>query len=111
MFLLNLRNRHFLFIDLAILLVSPTLALMLRLDTVRIDQQFWLGLTVYTLVALVIRLVIFHRFGLYSRFWRYASIDELVQIGTAVLVSTFLLVVIILDSTCLFAGHAWRVLS
>ena len=96
MFLLNLRNRHFFLLDALILLMSPTIALMLRLDTVWIAQDFWLGLAVYTVTALVVRLLIFRRFGLYSRFWRYASIDELVQIGTAVLVSTFLLTIIVL---------------
>ena len=96
MFLLELRNRHFFLIDALILLVTPTLALMLRVDTVRISQLFWLGLLGYTVIAIALRLVIFRRFGLYSHYWKYASIDELVQIGTAVLVSTFLLTIIVL---------------
>jgi FlaA1/EpsC-like NDP-sugar epimerase len=96
MFLLNLRNRHFFLIDALILLVSPTIALMLRLDSVRIPRSLWIGLAAYSLVALLLRLTVFRRFGLYSRFWRYASIDELVQIGMAVLVSTFLLTLIVL---------------
>ena len=96
MVLYKLRNRHFFFLDSLILLLTPALALMLRRDTVQIPEVFWLGLVVYTLVALVTRLTIFRRFGLYSRFWRYASIDELMQIGTAVLVSTFIITAIIL---------------
>lgn len=91
MFILKLRNRHIFLFDVAVLLVSPLLAFMLRLDTVRIPPSFWPGLIIYTLLALFIRLVVFRRFGLYSRYWRYASVDELVQIGTAVLVSTFLI--------------------
>jgi FlaA1/EpsC-like NDP-sugar epimerase len=102
MILLNLRNRHFFLIDAAILLVTPTLALMLRLDTVRIPQHFWLGLAVYTIAALIMRLFVFRRFGLYSRFWKYASIDELVQIGTAVLVSTFLLTLLVLIARAIY---------
>ena len=94
--MLKFRNRHFFLIDIVVLLLSPTTALMLRLDTVRIPRSFWLGLVVYTLVALLIRVVVFRRFGLYSRYWRYASIDELVQIGTAVLVSTFLITIAML---------------
>ncbi len=69
---------------------------MLRLDTIGIPQAFWFGLAAYTIAGLLVRLFVFRRFGLYSRFWRYASIDELVQIGTAVLVSTFLLTLLIL---------------
>ena len=96
MFLHKLRNRHFFFLDALILLLTPAIALMLRRDAVQIPKGFWLGLILYTLVALVIRLTIFRQFGLYSRFWRYASIDELVRIGTAVLASTFVVTVIIL---------------
>ncbi len=96
MFLSRLRNRHFFLIDLIILLASPTIALMLRLDTVRIPREFWWGLVFYTVIALLIRLVVFRRFGLYSRYWRYASIDEIVQIGTAVIVSTFFITLVVL---------------
>ncbi len=96
MFLLNFRNRHFFFIDAVILLFTPTLALMLRLDTVLIPEYFWFGLIAYTIAGLVVSLFIFRRFGLYSRYWKYASIDELVQIGTAVLVSTFILTLLVL---------------
>ena len=96
MFILKLRNRHFMLIDAIILMLTPTLALMLRTDTVIILEEFWLGLAIYTVVALVIRLLVFWKLGLYSRYWKYASVEELVQIGTAVVVSTFLLTMFIL---------------
>jgi FlaA1/EpsC-like NDP-sugar epimerase len=96
MLLHKLRNRHFFLLDALILVITPMLALMLRRDSVWIPEGFLLGLIVYILVALVIRLTIFRRFGLYSRVWRYASIDELMQIGTAVLVSTVIITLIIL---------------
>jgi FlaA1/EpsC-like NDP-sugar epimerase len=102
MIMLKFRNRHFFFIDIVILVLSPIIALMLRLDTVRIPRIFWLGLVIYTLVALIIRLTVFRRFGLYSRYWRYASIDELVQIGTAILVSTFLITLAVLLARLIF---------
>lgn len=96
MFLLKLRNRHFILLDALILLLTPTLALMLRLDTVIIPQEFWLALVGYTLAALAIRLVVFWKLGLYSRYWKYASVEELLQIGTAVVVSTFILTILVL---------------
>lgn len=102
MFLLNLRNRHFILIDAVILLLTPTLALMLRLDTVIILPEFWLGLVVFTLVALTVRLLVFWKLGLYSRYWKYASVEELVQIGTAVVVSTFLLTIFVLIARAIF---------
>lgn len=96
MFLLKLRNRHFFLLDCLVLLVTPTIALALRLDTWQFSRSFWPGLLLYTLLGLVLRPFIFRRFGLYSRYWRYAGIDELVQLGTAVVVSTLLLTIIVL---------------
>ena len=90
--LLHLRNRHFFLIDLLILSVTPALALMLRLDTWRLPQSFWAGLALYTAVALVVRLLVFRRMGLYAHYWRYASVEELLSIVTAVVLSSLILV-------------------
>ena len=89
-------------IDAFILIMTPALALMLRVDSVIIVKDFWLGLAVFTLVALVIRLSVFWKLGLYSRYWKYASIEELVQIGTAVVVATFLLTLFILLARAIY---------
>ena len=102
MFLLKLRNRHFMLIDAAILLITPTLALMLRLDTVRIPPELWPGLIGYTFVAMAVSLAVFWKLGLYSRYWKYASVEELVQIGTAVIVSTFILTILVLVSRAIY---------
>ncbi|MDX1412684.1 MAG: nucleoside-diphosphate sugar epimerase/dehydratase [Candidatus Promineifilaceae bacterium] len=102
MFILKLHNRHFMLIDAFILIMTPALALMLRVDSVIIVKDFWLGLAVFTLVALVIRLSVFWKLGLYSRYWKYASIEELVQIGTAVVVATFLLTLFILLARAIY---------
>jgi len=96
MFLLKLRNRHFFLMDAFIVLVTPTISLVLRRDSVEIPSQVVAGLVIYTIAALFIRLFIFYRFGLYSRYWRYASVDELARIGTAVLVSTVILALFML---------------
>ncbi len=98
---LGLRNRHFFLLDILALLLLPTVAMMLRLDTVYLPIIYWSGLVVYTLTALIIRLIVFRGFGLYSRYWQYASVDELVQISLAVLVSTASLTIIILFSLSL----------
>ncbi|MCA9947214.1 MAG: hypothetical protein KC449_27230, partial [Anaerolineales bacterium] len=94
--LFRLRNRHFFLLDLLTLMLTPTLALMLRLDTVWITREFWLGLIIYTMLGLAIRPLLLQRFGVYSRYWRYASIDEGVQVVLAVAVSTAVLVIITL---------------
>lgn len=87
----RLCNRHFFFLDLVFLLLTPWLALALRLDTLAIPQYFHVGLFVYMVVSLLVRLPVFYQFGLYRRFWRYASIDELRQIVIAVLLSTVII--------------------
>lgn len=96
MFFLKLRNRHFFVIDFFILLLAPTVALFLRRDTMSIPERFWYSLAFYTAVALAIRLYFFYRFGLYSRYWLYASVEDLVRIGTAVVASTAVIVILFL---------------
>jgi FlaA1/EpsC-like NDP-sugar epimerase len=101
--MLTLRNRHFFGLDVLLLLLTPTLALVLRTDGLNVQPQGWdvltryvPGLLIYTGMALLVRLVIFHRFGLYSRYWRYASIEELDQISWAVFVSSALIGLVVL---------------
>lgn len=88
MYLTKMRNRHFFLLDSLILCLTPTLAIVLRLDRFDIPNSFWPGLMMYTAVALVVRLITFYFLGLYQRFWRYASINELTQIAGAVLMSS-----------------------
>ncbi len=92
--LLRLRNRHFLLLDALILCATPALALMLRVDGIQVLATYASALLLYTAAALSIRLAIFYGFGLYSRYWRYASIGELTQITAAVLASTIVIVAI-----------------
>jgi FlaA1/EpsC-like NDP-sugar epimerase len=103
--LLALRNRHFLGLDLLLLVCSPWLAFAIRTDGLSSQPAGWdllpyftFGLITYTAVALVVRLVIFYWFGLYRRYWRYASIEELDQIAWAVFLSTAILVTLVLFS-------------
>ncbi|CAG0972178.1 O-antigen biosynthesis protein WbqV [Anaerolineae bacterium] len=89
-----LRNRHLFLADAAIMLLSPPVALWLRTDVWGVASPFFAALGLYTLTACIVRFVAFRRFGLYARFWRYASVDELVQIAFALFVTTTLLTVI-----------------
>ncbi|MBX3053009.1 MAG: polysaccharide biosynthesis protein [Caldilineaceae bacterium] len=101
--LLALRNRHFLGLDLVLLTFTPLLAFLLRTDGLSTQPAGWdllsryaTGLVIYTLLGLVVRLLVFQRLGLYRRYWRYASIEELDRIAWAVLLSTLLLLVLVL---------------
>lgn len=78
--LLKLRNRHFLFFDFIFLLISPLLALFLRLDgkvdfSIYLIPIFWC-----TIVFLVIDILVYYKLGLYNRDWSNASIDELAKL-------------------------------
>ena len=92
--LTGLRNRHFAMIDALALLITPVLALVLRTDGQAL-ASFALPLLVYTTYAFALRLAVFWVFGFYARYWRYASIDEVIQLvgggvfATVVLASGF----------------------
>ncbi len=90
--LLRLRNRHFLLLDVLALCITPALALMLRVDGAPALARYASALLLYIAAAMIIRLAVFYSAGLYSRYWRYASIGELTQIAAAALLSTMLIV-------------------
>jgi FlaA1/EpsC-like NDP-sugar epimerase len=64
----------------------PLFALSLRLN-LPIPLKFLPTLIVYILTALLIKLPVFYYFGLYRRFWPYASVDAMVSISMAVMVA------------------------
>lgn len=89
----RLRNRHFMLLDLLALIITPTISLYLRTDELFSWQRFQQSLILYTAVALITRMFVFHYFGLYRRYWRYVSSLELAQIGVAVAIATVLIAV------------------
>ncbi len=80
--LFRLRNRHFFYLDFFIFLLTPALALALRMDGLAI-ARYWQSLLVVTAVFLVIKVAVFLGLGLYQHYWRYASIDELANFALA----------------------------
>ena len=87
--LARIRNRHYFFLDLLFLILTPTLALGLRVN-LPWDKIYNLALVEYSLLALLLKLPIFYAFGLYRHYWRYASIDEMLSILTGVGTTTVL---------------------
>jgi FlaA1/EpsC-like NDP-sugar epimerase len=82
----RLRNRHFFLIDALFCASFPLLALSLRLSF-SVPEEYLPTLILYTLTALLIKLPVFYYFGLYRRFWPYASIDAMISISLAVMVA------------------------
>ena len=83
----KLRNRHFFFIDLFLLSLTPSIALSLRLQ-LPVGERVVQPLLIFTAISLVIKLVVFLLLGIYRQFWRYASVDSLLTILWAVGAST-----------------------
>ncbi len=96
MLLLTLRNRHFLILDCIWLCLTPYLGLTLLQDDLMVPAHYLPGLLIYTALALMVRLFIFKRLGIYSRYWRYAGVDELTDIGLAIIVAGFIVFLIYL---------------
>ncbi|MBN1316036.1 MAG: polysaccharide biosynthesis protein, partial [Anaerolineales bacterium] len=89
-----LRNRHFFLLDLILLPAVSILAFALRLDP---EQYLKHGahIAVLIIIAVPVKLIIARIFGLYKRYWHFASTEELILIaiitGTSLLVTTGLL--------------------
>ena len=87
----HLRNRHIFILDVLVLLITPVIALNLRVEQPNWYGTYGIPILIYAGVALVMRLIIFYQFGLYRRYWRYASIGDLSLVFFAVTFSTILL--------------------
>lgn len=92
--MLFLRNRHLFLLDLLFLPAVAMLAFVLRLDASGV-QSHRANILLYIGLSVPLKLFVFYFLGLYRRFWRYASIDELVLVavasGTSALLITALL--------------------
>lgn len=93
---LGLRNRHFLIIDVIVFLLTPLLALILRIDKAIFNLvPYQNGLILATIMFLAIKLTIFYTRGLYKRYWRHAGFDEFEQLA-------WLTAIVIVVQTILF---------
>jgi FlaA1/EpsC-like NDP-sugar epimerase len=83
--LINLRNRHLLVCDICLFAITPLLALVIRLDGDFSLNAYIKELGTATILFLVVKLTVFWNLGLYRRYWRYASVEELTYIAMLVL--------------------------
>jgi FlaA1/EpsC-like NDP-sugar epimerase len=83
----EIRNRHVLGFDVFAFLLIPAGALLLRVESLDVAGTYFDSLIFYTVCSLVWKLAIFFPFGMYNRYWRYASVDELNGVVMANLVS------------------------
>ncbi len=88
--LIRLRNCHFLVIDIVFFLLTPLLALELRLDGAVDLNIYQTGLLWVTLLFLLLKISLLYLLGFYKRCWKYASVDELQQISMTLVVEIVL---------------------
>lgn len=77
-------------LDLCIVAVTPYLSLYLRLEGIT-NNPFFDTLFNVIPVYILVSILVFFFFGLYNRLWRYASINEVMAIVSAVTTSTLIL--------------------
>jgi FlaA1/EpsC-like NDP-sugar epimerase len=97
-----MRNRYLVFADALLLVLAAFGAFVLRLDWFFGEYEgafkFYLG------AALVVKLPMFFLFGLYGKYWRYASVRDLFTVAFGVTAGAVLLSAVVLASTWL--GYA-----
>ncbi len=87
--MIRLRNRHFFVLDLFLLPAAAYLAFVLRLDRFWISG-WWIECLLFVSLVTLIVPVVFRRAGLYSRYWKYASLEDAALIVGAVAAGTAL---------------------
>ncbi len=77
-----MRNRYVLLGDLPLISIAAFGAFALRFDWVfvRYRPEFF----AFLLVALAVKPVVFYTFGMYTRYWRYATANDLLAVSLAV---------------------------
>lgn len=91
---LSLDNRKFLLLDAIIFMLAPLISAIIRLDNLSSLGQYTSGLIIATVVFLVIKLSIFITCNFYKHYWRYASIDEIIQIAVLIMAAIVLEVLV-----------------
>ena len=84
-----IRNRHLFASDLILLTIAAYLSYVLRLETYALGAH-WSGFLLLTGLTLLILPLVFRRAGIYARYWRYASVEEILLLAGAVTVGVAL---------------------
>ncbi len=89
-YLLGLRNRHYLFIDIVLLAGLPWVALLVRVDSIDQVMLYRHPLAIYTFLMLAWKPLVLYLSGVYERYWPFASTDSvlvlLIGTGSTILI-------------------------
>lgn len=78
----QLRNRYFFALDIVLLITAVVLSYVLRLETFDFEQ-LGVGFLFFTGSVIIIIPLWFYLLGIYSRYWLYASVEELLLLTSA----------------------------
>ncbi len=89
---LTIRRLFLLFCDLAVIITSSSMGLLLRFDLSpsKVELRFIEGAWKYLPYNLIITIIIFYIFRLYHSIWRYAGIDEMQNVFSACVVASII---------------------
>ncbi len=79
----QLRNRYFFVMDVVLLSVAVLLSYTLRLETLNLER-FRTGLLLFLSSVVIVIPLVFYFYSIYSRYWIYASIEEMTLLIVAV---------------------------
>jgi FlaA1/EpsC-like NDP-sugar epimerase len=81
--ILRTGNRHLLYADILVILSAPVLALALRVENPDEFALYIRSALVLSCLRLLWYLLVYYFSGLYTRYWRYASVDEVISLASA----------------------------
>lgn len=87
------KNKQFLMvlIDIILINLAYVLAYLLRFDG-QLHREYFFVYINHALLITVIKIVVFNYFNLYNSIWKYASVEELVKVTTAVVFANIIVV-------------------
>jgi FlaA1/EpsC-like NDP-sugar epimerase len=88
-----MRNRFILLADLPLFAVSALAAFILRFDWffVHFQHEF----VVFLVAALLLKPIVLYAFGMYSRYWEFASVDDMMHLTLASLASAVSMAIVV----------------
>ena len=96
-----MRNRYILVADLGLITAAAFGAFVLRFDW--FAYQHRAEFFPFLVVALAVKPAVFYAFGMYRRYWVYASVQDLVALALATSAASVAVAVVV--ALALFAGH------
>ena len=88
--LAGVRNRHLFIADLIFIIIATFLSYVLRFETVNQEPVHLYSLFIFLAFSLTTIPLVFHFTGLYTRYWRYASLSDLIAVCTSLLLANIL---------------------